>query len=721
MSKLAAALSLAAQGFRVFPLVEGSKLPLIDGWERRASCDPERVRAWWVDPVLGVEQDYNIGIATEFYGDGALIVVDVDNKGNKRGDETILGLELSGNDLPPTLEAATPTGGRHLFYRTPHACKQGAGVLGVGVDIRSRGGFVVGAGSSVEAGSYRWIGEGVPHEAPAWLVSRLGRSEDRSPRPASVPTTDVPEDRATQRAIFYLSNEAPVSVEGEGGDSKAYLVAARVKDMGVKEDAAVDLMLAHWNERCSPPWSADELASKVANAYRYGKETPGVAAPETQFEPLVEDQGDVSVHPLEKMNREFALVYVGSGTNILWETNDVEGATQVRHINKHSFLDLYANQPFNNGKKIQTIAQAWMEWPGRRTYPGGVEFLPEKDLPPKFFNLWRGFAYDAADTADHPSVRMWVEHLRENVCQGNASLADWLLGYFAHLIQRPWEKPLTALVFRGSKGVGKNAVVERVAALLGRHAKVVADRRYLVGNFNSHLENCLMFVMDEAFWSGDKQADGIIKHLVTGKEHVIERKGAEPYSVRNITRPVVLGNEDWLVPASHDERRFAVFDVGDGRKQDRSFFESMRLGMEQGGYRHLLRYLRQHPVGDVNAAPATKALADQKLNSMSPFQAWWYQCLQEGSIGSTGSSWPEKIEVKRLRDVYYAYCKDRNISGWRPEDHKLRGWLREVAPSIPNAANHRIDGASLYSYVLPSLEQARAEFAAFMQTELKWE
>src|SRR5690606_13114237 len=144
---------------------------------------------------------------------------------------------------------------------------------------------------------------------------------------------------------------------------------------------------------------------------------------------------------------------------------------------------------------------------------------------------------------------------------------------------------------RGGKGTGKNALVDRVGYLLGNHYLLTSNRRYLVGNFNGHLEHCLLFALDEAFWSGDKQAEGQLKDLITGSHHVIEHKGKEPYSVENCTRIVIIGNEEWLVPSSHDERRFAVFHVGDGRKQDRAFFQAMREGMERGGYRLLLRYL----------------------------------------------------------------------------------------------------------------------------------
>lgn len=73
--------------------------------------------------------------------------MDVDNKGGKNGDAQILALELDGYELPASLEQSTPSGGRHIIYATPQPLKQGVNVLGAGLDIRSRGGYIVGPGS----------------------------------------------------------------------------------------------------------------------------------------------------------------------------------------------------------------------------------------------------------------------------------------------------------------------------------------------------------------------------------------------------------------------------------------------------------------------------------------------------------------------------------------------------------------------------------------------
>lgn len=278
------ALALAAQGFYVFPLLPGSKKPAVPAWQRVATRDPERIRALFRD-------GQNIGIATGRFGDNeALLVADVDNKAGKRGDESILTLELEGHEFPETLESRTPTGGRHLFYRVPTAVRQGVENIGPGIDTRSAGGYVVAPGSRLdnaatgdhpELGGYTFAEPARPlAEAPAWLVEKCGVRRERDPE-ADKPLPGVSVERAIERAIRYLREDAPEAIEGAGGDATTYRVAARVKDFGVPQAAATELLLAHWFGGCG--WTPEELAGKVANAYRYGVERQGADAPEAIF------------------------------------------------------------------------------------------------------------------------------------------------------------------------------------------------------------------------------------------------------------------------------------------------------------------------------------------------------------------------------------------------------------------------------------------------------
>ena len=729
MTKLESALDLAQRGFFVFPIIAGKKAPpAVQNWQEFAMRDPAVIKSWWSNNA-----NDNIGISTsKFEANEALLVVDVDVKGEKNGELELLRLELHGHDTPDTFTQITATGGRHLVYRVPSPVRQGTNVLGPGLDIRSRGGYIVGAGSTIGAGCYEHNGAAV-EPAPAWLIGRCGGASTLlggQSAVADVPAVDA--GRSLKRVEHYLLHEAPLAIEGQGGDEAAYKVAAHCKDLGADEIDCIHAMYIHWNDRCTPPWQFQDLETKVRNAYKYGKFIPGSATPETAFAalepaPIIPPEGIIekpsTPHPYDAMNEEYAFVIAGGGAHILWETKDQTNRDKLEHLSISAFHLKFAPVKIQIGKKEEPLTNLWLEWKGRRAYDGLV-FMPEQDTPRRFYNLWRGFAVRPAETAIHPAVEAFLEHTRLNVCRNDEKLFRWLLSYFAHLVQRPWDKPLVALVFRGGKGVGKNAVIERIGALLGGHFLLTSNRRYLIGNFNGHLENCLLFALDEAFWSGDKQAEGTLKDLITGRDHVIEHKGKEPYTVANKTRVVIIGNEDWLVPASHDERRFAVFDVGAGRKQDRGFFQSMREGMEAGGYACLLRYLLDYDGAgiDVSQAPHTQALIDQKHHTMDPLHQWWLDCLEESTLlGYELQGWVREVECVRFRSAFRRYCQERNIRSRIPEDRSIGRLLKLCAPGIlKKRCSKKGDEGQPYAYQIPPLTEARTEWDTFIGHPAAW-
>ena len=277
MSKLAAALDLAARGFRVFPIKPGAKHPpLLNGWPTKATSDPEVVAMYWL-PM----PEANIGIHCE-----GLAVIDVDV--NKGGNDALERLRML-YDLPATLCGRTPTGGSHLFYRLPegHAgVPNSVGHLGEGMDVRSTGGYVVAAGSVVAAGTYEWEHPGVAiADAPGWLVERLGAPRKSAPGDKGA-VVDAP-DAMLERAREWLQG-AERSVKGAGGDQAAFRVAAGLRDLGVSEAQACELMRSEaWDHGCG--WREGKLEDKpIRSAYRYASGEPGAKAASPDEFPLIE-------------------------------------------------------------------------------------------------------------------------------------------------------------------------------------------------------------------------------------------------------------------------------------------------------------------------------------------------------------------------------------------------------------------------------------------------
>jgi hypothetical protein len=188
--------------------------------------------------------------------------------------------EISGGDLPPTLEFRTPSGGRRLLYRLP----VGAVVRRRRFDRGTSHVIVLGEGSQtvmppsrLPHGEYLWEieqrpGEIEPAICPSWLrtTSPRGLPGGRTNR------TQLPPDleRRQKRARAYLETIAG-SIQGQNGSR--WLRKAACKLVGkfqLPRDVALDLLRADFNPRCRPPWSEWELSHAVDYALTTHQETP---------------------------------------------------------------------------------------------------------------------------------------------------------------------------------------------------------------------------------------------------------------------------------------------------------------------------------------------------------------------------------------------------------------------------------------------------------------
>jgi len=284
---LETALAYAARGWCVFPIQAGYKKPPLCSWSLDATSDPDQVREW-----ARKYPGCNWGLAA---GPSGLTVVDIDDKPDANGFETLLDLDLEGAELPLTYRVRTPSGGQHLYYAG--AAPDTVQKIGPGVDTRGRGGYVLIPGSHVNGDGHKkyYVQEdATPREIaelPDWVRERLeaARTSERDPN-RDIPAAELDLEHNIERAREYLTTSAPAAIEGDGGDTTTYTVACQVRELGVSEQTAVDLMLEVYNPRCIPEWSADEIQTKVQNAYRYARRQAAAGTPEAAFEP-VEDQG----------------------------------------------------------------------------------------------------------------------------------------------------------------------------------------------------------------------------------------------------------------------------------------------------------------------------------------------------------------------------------------------------------------------------------------------
>ena len=309
MSNLQVALDFLSKfpGAKLFPSVWGwsekqkcmTHCPLV-AWSVKSSSDPEQIRKW----LEGRPNRY----ACIALAQSDMSCLDVDNKNGKNGRAELVKLELENEDLPETVQGATPSDGDHYLFMG--AMAQGANKFGPGLD--SAGMIPVPGSDAVGKGQYRIVKNGVVAQLPSWLKSMAGEKKTKADR-EEVPAVDTDLEHNVERAIAYLQN-APEAIEGAGGDHTAYTVACKVRDFGVSENTAVELMHEYYADRCSP-YDADWIEAKAANAYQYAQKTLGASTAEAAFAD-VEPPADPMEYPDPQKTQVIAKRLIRSEINL---------------------------------------------------------------------------------------------------------------------------------------------------------------------------------------------------------------------------------------------------------------------------------------------------------------------------------------------------------------------------------------------------------------------
>jgi Family of unknown function (DUF5906) len=209
-------------------------------------------------------------------------------------------------------------------------------------------------------------------------------------------------------------------------------------------------------------------------------------------------------------------------------------------------------------------------------------------------------------------------------------------------VQNPADRAEVALVFRGKKGTGKGTLGNALVIIFGRHGTHISQKEHLAGRFNYHLRDACFLFADEAYWPGDKSAEGALKRLITEPDLFIEGKGQNAFPAPNLLHVMMASNEEWIVPAGENERRFAVFDVSEEKMQDHEYFGAIAKQMDNGGYEAMLYDLRRrklegwHP----RKVVTSRALLSQQEKSLSFFDEWWVSVVDEGVIPGSPSAHP---------------------------------------------------------------------------------
>jgi hypothetical protein len=287
---LAIALEYARKGMPVVPMEvvnrpdgKVAKKPTIRGWLERATTDPEAIRA------LFAESPHATMVGAVIGPESGIWVLDIDSLENHAhdGEASLRVLQAEHGPMPPTVQVATPGGGRHLWFLWPRGVdkiKSSNSELGPGLDVLGSGKLAI-LPDSVGQGGRRYEMTLGPHtgnpvaDAPRWL---LGKVAERPRRPERVGAGEdlIPEGKrnATLTAI-----------------------AGRLRRTGMSVDSIEAALQRENDDRCYPSLPEQEVRAIARSVARYEPGDPvTVKVPEERSAPpLIEiDLRDIEIRDI---------------------------------------------------------------------------------------------------------------------------------------------------------------------------------------------------------------------------------------------------------------------------------------------------------------------------------------------------------------------------------------------------------------------------------------
>jgi hypothetical protein len=335
-------------------------------------------------------------------------------------------------------------------------------------------------------------------------------------------------------------------------------------------------MLAMRNWMTAQGWSVDVLAYDGIMV-RSRTDASITADLLTALEAAVEGATGYKVHVIEKPMTGFDVQVIDDETEAAYQ--DMKAKFEETHFHfTHSntvaqqtskgllhmtlehakgVLNTWLLPTKNKRDEPELFLTKWLKDPKRRMVSELVYKKPE-DCEPHEASLFSGFAYQQMQGEDPTAVALFMDILRA-CCGDDEDVTDYVLRYFAHCIQQPFEVAGTAIIFSSHiHGTGKDTLVNTMRRIIGRHSQWYGDEVQFFDSHDTGKEGAILIHLEEACARANKSKASRLKSMITGEVQTMNPKGVRAYTVPNVARIVMTTNEADPVKLEDSDRRYLI-------------------------------------------------------------------------------------------------------------------------------------------------------------------
>ena len=280
------------------------------------------------------------------------------------------------------------------------------------------------------------------------------------------------------------------------------------------------------------------------------------------------------------------------------------------------------------------------EWTVRhqnmRTYCT-FNYFPDASLcPVNCYNIWKPFPILKVPLDPNASTSKITDFI---VTLLGKDCAEYVLNWFAHIVQYPARKTEICILLYGAQGCGKSTIGEYLLRkIIGLDKMIITSKAdKMFGRF-VNTQGKLLAVLNEASGKDTFNICDILKDAITCTTTEQEKKGIDTITITDYTNYIFTTNNINSVKIPEDDRRFMPIEINEELKNNKSYFKELYADLDNDLImRNFYEELMKRDLSNVNLVadrPMTELRLDMmnmNRNCIKHFIDYWRKMLTQPS------------------------------------------------------------------------------------------
>lgn len=221
-----------------------------------------------------------------------------------------------------------------------------------------------------------------------------------------------------------------------------------------------------------------------------------------------------------------------------------------------------------------------------------VDFVPYLDNPPKLhdtFNMFGGYPLKHAINESKEEIECDAfinsgiyKHIRDEICDGDAVVFDWLMRWLGHIVQYPTKRTGFMPLIQSEQGGGKDLTGLLFAKIVGEnHGLAFNQMSEFMQKHNSEQQGRLLIRLNEISDKATGKTDhNKLKGKIDEKTIRIEPKGVDAYEVSNYANYIGFSNFKDTLYIENSDRRYVCIEANNRLCNDKVYFAPLWAELE---------------------------------------------------------------------------------------------------------------------------------------------